>query len=180
MSRLRIKKGMVHVYTGDGKGKTSAALGLALRAIGWGGRVCVVQFIKGYPNIGEGHFAQAFPEKLVLKQFAEDASRGIDESKVKSRTKEAQAALQWAQDAVAGGDYEVVVLDEINNALHYGLIKLDEVLSLLRDRPPRVELILTGRNAPPEIVEAADYVTQMKSVKHPMGRGVRARKGIDY
>lgn len=175
-----LEKGLVHVYTGDGKGKTTAALGLCLRAIGWGAEVCVVQFIKGYSNIGEKHFADAFPEKLVLVQFAEDSSTGISESKVLLRAEEARAALEYAKDVTASGRYDVVVLDEINNALHYGLIDTSQVLALLENRHPKVELVLTGRNAPDEIVRAADYVTQMRSVKHPMEQGVRARRGIDY
>jgi cob(I)alamin adenosyltransferase len=180
MKGRQSKKGLVHVYTGDGKGKTTAALGLCLRAIGWGKKACVVQFIKGYPNIGEGHFAQASAECFVLKQFAQDKSLAIDESKVRSRADEAMAALGYAREAIDSGEYDVVVLDEVNNAMHHGLVSVPEVLSVIEGRPEGVEIVLTGRNAPAEIIEAADYVTEIRSIKHPMEKGVRARKGIDY
>jgi cob(I)alamin adenosyltransferase len=173
-------RGLVHVYTGDGKGKTTAALGLCLRAIGWGRKTCVVQFIKGYPDIGEGHFATAFPKCFALKQFVIDNSLAIDESKVNARAEEARAALEYAQGVIADGEYEVVVLDEINNAMHHGLVDVSKVVELIDSRPDGVEIVLTGRNAPERIVELADYVTEVRSIKHPMERGVTARKGIDY
>jgi cob(I)alamin adenosyltransferase len=180
MKEFDIKKGLVHVYTGDGKGKTTAALGLCLRVIGWGGKVCVVQFIKGYPDIGEGHFARAFADCCALRQFAQDRSLAIDEAKVISRAEEARAALACANESIGSSNYDLVVLDEINNAMHHALIDVSDVLALIEQRPPGVEIVLTGRNAPSEIVEAADYVTEMKSIKHPLERGVGARKGIDY
>lgn len=179
-SAERPNRGLVHVYTGAGKGKTTAALGVALRALGWGARICVVQFIKGYAQIGEARFAEELGDRLVLKQFAVDPARHIDEAKVRERQEAAAAAMEFAERAVAGGEYDLVILDEINNALHYGLIDTDRVLALIRGKPQHVELILTGRNAPQPIIDAADYVTEMKLVKHPFQRGVGARKGIDY
>lgn len=180
MSSLDIGRGMVHVYTGDGKGKTSAAMGLALRVLGWGGKACVVQFIKGYPDIGEAHFAREFGERFVLEQFAADSERAIGEEKVLRRREAAEAAMAFAERVVSGADYDLVVLDEINNALHYGLLETARVLRMLASRPSGVEVVLTGRNAPPEIVEAADYVTEMSLVKHPYQQGISARRGIDY
>lgn len=174
------EKGLVHVYTGDGKGKTTAALGVALRALGWGMRVCMVQFIKGYPEIGEMKFAEAFGDRLVLRQFAIDLSRGIDEAKVRTRTEAAEQGMSFAEDIVRGGEFDLVVLDEINVAMHYGLIDTDRVLAMFRSRPPHVELILTGRGAPESIILAADYATEMKPLKHPYREGVQARQGIDY
>lgn len=176
----RRARGLVHVYTGDGKGKTTAALGLCLRAIGWGGRACVVQFIKGYPNIGEGHFSTLLPEAFELKQFARDRSLAIDEAKVLSRADEAALALDYAREVIAGGAFRVVVLDEVNNAMRHGLVSVADVLELIAKRPAGVEIVLTGRGAPAQIVEVADYVTEMRSIKHPMDGGVGARKGIDY
>ncbi|MGB9619762.1 MAG: cob(I)yrinic acid a,c-diamide adenosyltransferase, partial [Armatimonadota bacterium] len=105
---------MVHVYTGAGKGKTTAALGTALRALGWGIRVCVVQFIKGYAQIGEARFAEELGERLVLKQFAHDSTRQIDETKLRERRKAAQEALAFAEQVVSSGEYGLVILDEIN------------------------------------------------------------------
>ena len=180
MERLGLDRGLVHVYTGDGKGKTTAALGLCLRVMGWGGRACVVQFIKGYPDIGERHFAGELAERFVLKQFAEDNTPGISEQEAKRRGKEAKAALEYAREAVGSGDFDVVVLDEVNNAMHLGLVGESEILSLLEDRPRGVEIVLTGRNAPSAIISAADYVTEMRSGRHPMDAGIVARKGIDY
>jgi cob(I)alamin adenosyltransferase len=174
------QRGLIHVYTGAGKGKTTAALGVAMRALGWGFRVCVVQFIKGYAQIGEARFAQELGDRLVLKQFAVDPTRHIDEAKLRERQEAAAAAMEFAEQTVAGGQYGLVILDEINNALHYGLIDTDRVLALIASKPHHVELILTGRNAPKPIIDAADYVTEMKLVKHPFEKGVAARKGIDF
>ncbi|MCE5200303.1 MAG: cob(I)yrinic acid a,c-diamide adenosyltransferase [Armatimonadota bacterium] len=180
MSNSNKNRGLVHVYTGDGKGKTTAALGIALRAIGWGARVCIIQFIKGYSEIGEVKFAHEFPDRLTLKQFAMDTSRGIDEAKVTKRRKEAEAAIEYAEQVVSSGDYDVVILDEINNAVHYGLIDTQRLLSLISNRPDNLELILTGRSASKEIIDAADYVTEMSLIKHPYQQGIPARKLIDY
>ncbi|MHB9038644.1 MAG: cob(I)yrinic acid a,c-diamide adenosyltransferase, partial [Armatimonadota bacterium] len=180
MGDLTSRRGLVHVYTGEGKGKTTAALGVALRAIGWGLRVCVIQFIKGYSDIGEAQFAREFPERLTLKQLAVDLSRSIDEAKVAQRRAEAEAAMTYAEAAVTSGEYDLIILDEINNAVHYGLIDVSRLLCLIKVKPDGLELILTGRSAHKEVIEAADYVTEMRTVKHPYEQGVQARKGFDY
>lgn len=172
--------GLVHVYTGSGKGKTTAALGVALRAMGWGARVCVVQFIKGYPDIGEAHFQKLLPDQFTLKQFAIDCSRSIGKEKVAQRQKSVKEALAFAEQVISGGEYDLVILDEINNAVHCGLIEVRRVLDLIKLKPTHLELILTGRNAAPEIVEAADYVTEMRGIKHPYEKGLPARKMVDY
>lgn len=177
---LNIEPGLVHVYTGDGKGKTTAALGLALRVLGWGGRVCVVQFIKGYADIGEARFAANFGDRLVLRQFASDSTRAIGEQDVPKRREEVRAALEFAKQTIESGEYDLVILDEVNNALHYNLIDLADVIPLIDHRPPGTELVLTGRNAPNAIVRKADYVTSMDAVKHPYQQNRPARKGIDY
>lgn len=180
MSDWKQKNGLVHVYTGDGKGKTTAALGVALRVLGWGGRVIVVQFIKGYPNIGEAKFAEEFGDRFALRQFASDDVRTIDAGKVQQRKQEAQAALEFAEEAVSSGDWDLVILDEVNNAMHYGLVEVARVSEFARCKPERMELILTGRYAPQEIIDLADYVTEMRAVKHPLERGLPAREGVDY
>ncbi len=172
--------GLVHVYTGSGKGKTTAALGVALRAVGWGARVCVVQFIKGYPEIGEFHFQRIAPEQFTLRQFAVDCSKSISKAKVAQRQESVEAALAFAQQTLSGGEYDIVILDEINNAVHCGLVNFQRVLDLIKLKPLHVELILTGRNAAPEIIEAADYVTEMRAIKHPYEQGIAARKMVDY
>lgn len=180
MGKRLIQQGMVHVYTGNGKGKTTAALGLALRALGWGARVCDIQFLKGYPEIGEAKIAESFPDRFVLKQFVLDVSRAIDEAKVLERAQAANEAMCYAEEVVSGGEFDVVILDEINNALHYGLIDQARVLRMIEGRPVHVELVLTGRDAPLQIIDAADYVTEMVLVKHPFQKGIGARKGVDY
>ncbi len=180
MAKQLIQHGMVHVYTGNGKGKTTAALGIALRALGWGARVCNIQFLKGYPEIGEARIAESFQDRFVLKQFILDFSRAIDESKVLERARAANEAMCYAEDIVSSGEFDVVILDEINNAIHYGLIDEARVLRMIENRPGHAELILTGRDAPSQIIDAADYVTEMVLVKHPFQKGIGARKGIDY
>jgi len=177
---VRIERGMVHVYTGDGKGKTTAALGLALRALGWGLRVMMVQFIKGYKNIGEIKFAAKYPAGFAVRQFAVDLKRGIDERKVLARKREADEAMTFAEQVVKSGEYDLVILDELAVAVHYGLIELDRALRLVREKPGRVELVITGRNAPEELIRAADYATEMRLVRHPYGKEIEARPGVDY
>lgn len=180
MSERLIENGLVSVYTGPGRGKTTAALGLALRVLGWGGRICMVQFIKGYAELGEVKFGAQFGERFVLRQFANDASPSVRENDVLERRQAAEDALSFAEGAVIGGKYDLVILDEINNALHYSLISLARVIRLIENKPEHVEMVLTGRNAPAEVLDTADYVTEMTLVKHPFEKGISARRGVDY
>jgi len=178
MPKLRLEKGMVHVYTGSGKGKTSAAFGLALRAIGNGLKVFVIQFIKGGFEYGELQTVKLLPN-LELRAFG----RGKFISQMppsEEDIKLAREAFELAKKTVKDGDFDVVILDEINVAMDLKLIKVDEVLDLIRNKPKHVELVLTGRNAPSEIIEVADLVTEMREVKHPYTLGVQPRKGIEY
>ncbi len=186
-----LERGMVHVYTGAGKGKTTAAMGLAMRAIGQGMRVCVVQFLKGRSwQSGERLTAKRLAPELEIHPFGADqwGDRREGEEDTpwwqlppsQEDRRRAREGLAFLRSALAGGRYDVVVADEVLGALRGGLIPLDGVMEIIRDRPPRVELVLTGRAAPAEVVEAADLVTEMKSVKHPYERGVEARRGIDY
>jgi len=178
MPRMHLEKGLVQVYTGDGKGKTSAAFGLALRAVGRGLKVYVIQFIKGGFDYGELYIVEKIPN-LKLATFG----RGrfiTDVPPSKKDTKLAEEALELAKKIVKSGEYDVVVLDEVNVALNLKMISIDEVLGLVRDKPKHVELILTGRHAPPKIIDAADLVTEMKEIKHPYAQGVPPRKGIEY
>jgi cob(I)alamin adenosyltransferase len=174
----RLEKGLVQVYTGDGKGKSSAAFGLALRAIGRGLKVYIVQFIKGGFDYGELYVVEKLPN-LTLKAFG----RGefvTQKPPAKVDVDYAQEALALAERVVASGEYDIVILDEVNVALNLKLIELERVMKMLRNKPKHVELILTGRYAPNEVVEAADLVTEMKEVKHPYSKGFQARKGIEY
>jgi cob(I)alamin adenosyltransferase len=174
----RLERGLVQVYTGEGKGKTSAAFGLALRALGRGLKVYVIQFIKGGFDYGELYVVKRLPNfKLTAfgrGKFVTDVPPKKDDIKL------AKEALEAAKEIVNGGEYDVVVLDEINVALHLKLIGTEEVVDLIRRKPKHVELILTGRYAPSEVVELADLVTEMKEVKHPFTKGVPPRKGIEY
>ncbi|HJW97672.1 MAG TPA: cob(I)yrinic acid a,c-diamide adenosyltransferase [Candidatus Bathyarchaeia archaeon] len=169
---------MVQVYTGNGKGKTSAAFGLALRAVGRGLKVYIVQFIKGGFDYGELYIIDKLPG-LTLKAYGR--GRFISEKPPdKVDVELARDALKKAQEVVNNGDVDVVILDEINVALSLKLINIDEVLELIKKKPEQMELVLTGRKAPVEIVQAADLVTEMIEIKHPYNSGFKARKGIEY
>jgi cob(I)alamin adenosyltransferase len=178
MAQHKLEKGLVQVYTGDGKGKTSAAFGAALRAIGRGFKVYIIQFIKGGFDYGELHSVKNLAD---LKLAAFGRGRFITEPQPpKEDVQLAREGFELAQSVVKGGEYDLVVLDEINVAMHLEMISTDEVLKLLKDKPKHVELILTGRNAPTQIIEVADLVTEMKEIKHPYTRGMPQRKGIEY
>lgn len=174
----KLERGLVQVYTGSGKGKTSAAFGLALRAIGRGLKVYIIQFIKGGFDYGELYVINKLPN-LKLKAFG----RGkfiVEKPAGKEDIMLAEEALALAEKVVKSGEYDIVILDEINVALSLRLINLEKVLELIKNKPKHVELVLTGRNAADEIVEAADLVTEMKEIKHPFTKGYQARKGIEY
>jgi cob(I)alamin adenosyltransferase len=174
----RLEKGLVQVYTGNGKGKSSASFGLALRAIGRGLKVYIIQFIKGGFDYGELYVVDKLPN-LTLKAFG----RGkfvTQKPAEKVDVGFAEEALALAEKVVENGGYDIVILDEINVALNLNLIKIEKVLELIKNKPKHVELVLTGRYAPDEIVEAADLVTEMREVKHPYNKGFQARKGIEY
>ena len=171
-------KGMVHVYTGAGKGKTTAALGLAMRALGHGLKVYVIQFMKGNIRYGEVEMARQLSPNLVIKQMGRDTF--VDRNNPDSIDIElAQKAFQLAKDVIGGGEYDIVVLDEINVAVDYGLVSLQALLGLLESRPTHVELVLTGRDAKRELIERADLVTEMVEVKHYYREGIRSREGIE-
>lgn len=168
--------GYFQVYTGDGKGKTTAALGLALRAAGRGYRVYLGQFMKGQ-DYGELH-------SLPLLETVTHEQYGDVGWVYKGKVTEAQRAaahegLRKGREALESGEYRIVILDEINMALWFELISLEEVLELIRKRPPQVELVFTGRRAHEEVVARADLVTEMREVKHYFSQGVPARKGIE-
>lgn len=173
-----LEKGLVQVYTGNGKGKTSAAFGLALRAVGRGLSVYMIQFIKGGFDYGELYVVDKLPN-FTLKAFGR--GKFITEMPPgKEDVKLARDAFRLAKKTVEEGKHDVVILDEINVVLELGMISKKEVLQLIKSKPEHVELVLTGRYAPKEIVEAADLVTEMKQIKHPFDTGYPARKGIEF
>jgi cob(I)alamin adenosyltransferase len=170
-------RGLLLVYTGHGKGKTTAALGLVFRALGRGLRVAVVQFIKGKWKTGERLLAETLPGLTFLVM-----GRGFTwDSDDLSRDREA-ARDAWAQARaiIGSGEHALVILDEIVYAFHYGFIELGDVLAVLAGRPAHVHVVVTGRNAPDALVEAADLVTEMRAIRHPFDRGLPAQPGIDF
>jgi cob(I)alamin adenosyltransferase len=168
-------KGLIHIYTGDGKGKTTAALGLALRACGHGLKVILIQFIKG-SIAGEHTFTLEHESFKILKLNNDDCFK-----KPKQQQKEeAGEMLNISTRILTGQEYDIVILDEIFIAYNMRLITLDEIINLMDIKPSHMELIMTGRMAPAEAIERADLVTEMKMVKHPYSRGIKARPGIEY
>lgn len=169
-------KGYLQVYTGDGKGKTTAAMGLAIRAAGSGKKSYIGQFMKGQ-KYGESQFFEKI-EPIEIEQFGE--SRCIRKEEVsdeyKSKTK---AGLLRCREKMLTGDYDLVILDEINVSIWFGLIDEKDVLDFIKDRPDNVELIFTGRYAPETVIEKADLVTEMRCIKHYFDKGVNAREGIE-
>jgi cob(I)alamin adenosyltransferase len=178
MERERLSQGLIQVYTGDGKGKTTCALGLALRAVGQGLKVYMVQFLKGR-DTGEAWAAARLAPDLTLQSFGRPVLINF-KSPAPEDLALARQALDLARDLLTAGEHDLVILDEINLALAYGLLPLKEVLEMLKGRPPWVEVVLTGRQAPPELVAMADLVTEMRPVKHYYEAGVPARRGIEW
>lgn len=171
-------RGLVYIFTGDGKGKTSAALGVMLRALGHGLKVYIVYFMKGDYPYGERRILSELPNVSV----ASFGQRGfVDKADIKLEEKEqARLALAAAREAMLSGSYDLVVLDEVNLAAAWKLVELDEVIKLIGDRPQNVDIILTGRQADAKLIKLADLVTEMLKIKHLHDEGVMARKGIDY
>lgn len=175
------KNGFVIVYTGKGKGKTTAALGMALRAIGYEHKICMIQFIKGSWHYGEmdstAKLGPNFELIAVGKGFV-----GIidDKSSKEEHQKIAQEAIKISKERINSNKYDLVILDEINYAVKLELIKVDDVIELIKNKPENLDLVLTGNYARPEIIEMADLVTEMKEIKHPFQLGIKAKKGIDF
>jgi cob(I)alamin adenosyltransferase len=174
------RRGLILINTGPGKGKTTAALGTALRAVGCGMRVLVLQFIKGSWHYGELDAVEAFGSNFVLKQMGRGFVKigGAEPDPEDSRL--VQAAWAEARDAIDSGEWDLVVLDEINYAISYKMLDVAVVAEALKGKPEMVHVILTGRNAHPLLVELADTVTEMREVKHAYSRGIQAQRGIEY
>lgn len=172
------RKGLVQVYTGNGKGKTTAAFGQALRAVGQGYRVCVIQFMKGR-KYGEFIAAQKCLPNLTIHLA------GLDSFVMRANPAPvdielARQGLDLARRTIASGDYDMVILDELNVAADFGLIPLDDIIDLIRSKPAPLDLILTGRYAPSEIIAIADTVSEIKEVRHHYHAGVKERAGIEF
>lgn len=171
--------GLIIVHTGNGKGKTTAALGLGMRAWGQGLRVLVLQFIKGNWKYGELKAAEKLGGDFVIRQMGEGfVSSSSDESDAHKAA--AREALADARREIMSGAWGMIILDEINYAIRYGLVSVDEALDLLEAKPGYLHLVLTGRDAPQEIIDKADLVTEMREIKHPYKQGIKAQKGIEF
>jgi len=173
----RIQRGLLVVYTGHGKGKTTAALGMVFRALGRGFRVSVVQFIKGKWKTGERLFAETIPGLHFHVMGLGFTWESDDLAKDKAA---ARAAWEKAREEISSGERDLVVLDELTYTFHYDFLPLAEVLDVLRARPAHVHVVVTGRNAPEELVALADLVSEMVVVKHPHAAGIKAQIGVDY
>lgn len=173
-------KGLVHIYTGNGKGKTTAAIGLGIRAYGRGFRVLMVQFLKG-AETGEMHTLKMLEPRFTLYRGTEikKFTWNMTDEELKQTAKLQQDTLNYAVDAAMCGGWDLVIMDEILGAIGSRMIDLEEVVRFIKEKPDGFELVLTGRNAPKELVELADYVSDIQAVKHPMEKGIPARKGIE-
>lgn len=178
---MKLKKGLVHIYTGEGKGKTTSALGLALRAARYGLKVCFIQFMKGYTE-------RATIKKIggvTYKYFGYARKAGkwkwVYKGKIKYEDKKlAEKGLVFAKNALLSKKFDVVILDEIIMAIWFGLIDEERVIKLIKSKPENIELILTGRRASKALINVADYVSEIRKIKHPFDKGILARKGIDF
>ncbi len=172
------RRGTVQVYTGDGKGKTTAALGLALRAVGHDMSVCMIQVMKGSSNYGELAAAAKLPDFSIEQTGRDEFVDKRNPAQVDIDM--ARNGLARAREVLRGGKHDIVILDELNVALDFRLVSLADVLGLIEMRPPHVELVLTGRGAHPEVVKVADLVSEVLNIKHHYDAGVEAREGIEF
>jgi cob(I)alamin adenosyltransferase len=169
-------KGFIHLYTGDGKGKTTAAIGLSIRAAGAGKKVFIGQFAKGM-HYSEIDSLKQIPE-IELKQYGLDCF--IKNQPAQKDIDAARNGLEEVSEIISQNKYDIIILDEICIALYYHLFEIDKVLALLKGKPREMEIVLTGRYAPPELFKIADLVTEMKGIKHYFYKGIKARKGIEF
>lgn len=183
-SKARAGRGLVIVYTGDGKGKTTAALGMALRAVGHGMHVLMIQFIKGSHRYGETMAAKYLPGLDIRSLGKGFIFSGLSVNELEKHRAAVTEAWETAKDAAFSGRYDMLILDELNyvvgNAELRTLLSVEELLEFLKKKPAGLHVIITGRNAPDELIEAADLVTEMKEVKHPFRLGIKATKGIEF
>jgi cob(I)alamin adenosyltransferase len=175
-----LKNGLIIVFTGNGKGKTTAAMGQALRAVGQGLKVLILQFIKGAWDYGELESIKRLDPDLKIKPLG----KGFIRSKSKLNDNEAIENINqsWSQaeSEIYSDKYDMVILDEINYVIDFGLLPVDEMLTLIEKKPKRLHIVLTGRNAHKKVIEKADLVTEMMEIKHPYSKGIKAQKGIEF
>jgi len=177
-SAEHLERGLVLVHTGNGKGKSSSAFGVVARALGWGNKVAIVQFIKGTWKTGEREFFKRFPDEVHWHTMG-DGFTWNTQDKDKD-TQAATAAFSKASELMSSSDYDLVVLDEINIALRYDYLDVAHVIAALESRSERTSVIATGRDAKPELMDMADLVSEMQEIKHPFKAGIKAMQGIDF
>ena len=175
------KNGLTIVYTGKGKGKTTAALGIALRATGYKKKICMIQFIKGSWHYGEMESSKRLEPEFEMVAIGKGFVGIIDDKSPKEdHQKIAKEAIRISNEKIQSGKYDIVILDEVNYAVNLNLISLDDVLNLIKSKPENMDLVLTGNYAKEEVIEVADLVTEMKEIKHPFQKGIKAKEGIDF
>ena len=175
------RQGLVIVHTGNGKGKTTAALGLAVRAWGQGLKILIMQFIKGGWKYGELKSLKKFEPEILIQQMGEGFVKKANTADEKeNHIKLAQNALVQARKEMLSGKWDMLILDEINYAVKFGLLTVEDVLDLLKDKPQEMHLVLTGREANEKIIDIADLVTEMKEIKHPYQKGIKAQQGVEF
>ncbi|MDH5415613.1 MAG: cob(I)yrinic acid a,c-diamide adenosyltransferase [Nitrosopumilus sp.] len=175
------ENGLTIVYTGKGKGKTTAALGIALRAVGYGKRICMIQFIKGSWHYGEMDSSKRLEPEFEMIAVGKGFVGIIDDKSPKEDHKDiAKEAIRISNEKIKSGNYDIIILDEINYAVNLDLISVNDVLNLIKSKPAEIDLVLTGNYAKNEIIKLADLVTEMREIKHPFQLGIKAKKGIDF
>jgi len=183
MDESKSSQGFLIVYTGDGKGKTTAGLGMCVRAVGYGWKVCIIQFVKGSWKYGElegiKRLAPEVELHVVGRGFVGIADDS-DSSQFEEHCKAARKGLDLARRVIEAGDHELVILDELNVAIQLGLLTREEVEKVLERRTREQHLVITGRGAPDWLIEQADLVTEMREIKHPYQKGIKAQKGVDW
>jgi len=175
------ENGLTIVYTGKGKGKTTAALGIALRAIGYSKKICMIQFIKGSWHYGEMYSSKRLEPEFEMVAIGKGFVGIIDDKSPKEEHERvAKEAIKISSERIKSGKYDIIILDEINYAINLGLVKIEDVIDLIKSKPQKLDLVLTGNYAKDEIIKLADLVTEMKEIKHPFQNGMKAKKGIDF
>lgn len=173
-------RGLIHVYTGEGKGKTTAAMGLAIRAAGQRKKVLILQFLKGGKR-ASGEIAEAKRLNIKVIRFKGQISPIFDPRVKLPKLKESiKRAITLSLKEIRSSTYDMVIMDEFNNLLSSGLATMDDINAIIKEKPPHMELIFTGRGAPQELIKIADYVTEMRMLKHPFSKGIKARRGIEF
>ena len=179
--RVMAENGLVIVYTGSGKGKTTAALGIALRAAGYKKKTCMIQFIKGSWHYGEMDSSKRLEPEFEMVAVGKGFVGIIDDKTPRDTHKSiAQEAVKISREKILSDNYDIVILDEVNYAVNLGLVDASDILELIRSKPGRLDLVLTGNHARNDIIKNADLVTEMREIKHPFRSGIKAKRGIDF